>query len=91
MPKAWGIQCCDDFAHLKLDGKEVAVMHGDNLRHLAHISEGNIHYDYLFVGHSHIPSDEKVGRIRIINPGAPHRAAKKTVALWIRKAMCSGI
>jgi len=76
-----GIQCCDDFGHLELGGRQVAIMHGDNLRHLAKITEGNIRYDYLFVGHSHVPSDERVGHTRIINPGALHRAAKKTVAL----------
>jgi predicted phosphodiesterase len=33
------------------------------------------------VGHSHVPSEQRSGRVRIINPGALYRAATKTVAL----------
>ena len=38
-------------------------------------------HDYLFQGHSHIREDRTVGRVRIVNPGALHRARPKTVAL----------
>jgi predicted phosphodiesterase len=38
-------------------------------------------FDYLLHGHSHLTRDERVGRTRIINPGALHRAREKTVAL----------
>jgi predicted phosphodiesterase len=36
-------------------------------------------HDYLLQGHTHVRLDECVGRTRIINPGALHRAAVKTV------------
>jgi predicted phosphodiesterase len=36
--------------------------------------------DYLLLGHSHVKSDHRQGRIRVINPGALHRASPKTVA-----------
>lgn len=43
------------------------------------VLEGQAH-DYLFVGHSHVKLDTRVGRVRVINPGALHRAREKTVA-----------
>jgi uncharacterized protein len=76
-----GIQCGDDFASLEFAGKKIAVTHGDNLKLLRQAAEGDSHYDYIFIGHSHIPADQRLGRTRIINPGALHRAAKKTVAM----------
>jgi predicted phosphodiesterase len=38
-------------------------------------------HDYLLHGHTHVRRDERVGKTRVINPGALHRAAEKTVAL----------
>jgi predicted phosphodiesterase len=34
----------------------------------------------LLQGHTHVRADERVGTVRVINPGALHRAAQKTVA-----------
>jgi putative phosphoesterase len=76
-----GIQCGDDFARLEFAGKRLAVTHGDNLKLLRQAADGDLHYDYIFIGHSHIPADQRLGRSRIVNPGALHRAAKKTVAM----------
>jgi uncharacterized protein len=76
-----GIQCCDDFGSLEFAGKKVAVTHGDNLKLLREAVEGNWHYDYIFVGHTHIPADQRHGPVRIVNPGALYRASRKTVAL----------
>jgi hypothetical protein len=75
------IQCGDDFARLEFRGKNLAVTHGDNLKLLRQAIQGDSRYDYIFIGHSHIPADERHGNVRIINPGALHRAAKKTVAV----------
>jgi predicted phosphodiesterase len=38
-------------------------------------------FDYLLHGHTHVKRDERVGRTRVINPGALHRAREKTVAV----------
>jgi hypothetical protein len=76
-----GIQCGDDFARLEFGGKKAAVTHGDNPTLLRQATKMDSDFDYLFLGHSHIPSDQRVGKIRVINPGALHRAAKKTVAV----------
>ena len=37
--------------------------------------------DYLLSGHSHVASDETVGGVRRINPGALSRAEEFTVAV----------
>jgi hypothetical protein len=79
--KEIGIQCAGDFAELQFSGKQIAVTHGDNPRLLRQIMERDPPYDYLFLGHTHIAADEHRGRLRIVNPGALHRTARKTVAL----------
>jgi hypothetical protein len=75
-----GLQCHNDFADLEFSGKKIAVTHGDDPK-LIHRAMDGSQYDYLFLGHTHIPANQKSGRLRIVNPGALHRAAKKTVAI----------
>jgi putative phosphoesterase len=60
-----GVACYGNFADLTLDGKRVAVIHGD---------------DYLFQGHTHLRKEERVGKTHVINPGALHRTPQKSVA-----------
>jgi predicted phosphodiesterase len=67
-------------ADLTLDGKKIAIIHGDHPSRFNAILKAQEH-DYLCCGHSHIRRDERVGKTRIINPGALHRATEKTVAL----------
>ena len=74
-----GIQCFGAFGELELDGKTIAIAHGDDDRSVRRVLDGQRH-DYLFVGHSHVKADMRVGRVRVINPGALHRAREKTVA-----------
>jgi len=76
-----GLQPGGDFAELEFGGKRIAVTHGDNAKLIRKAMAEDGGYDYLLLGHSHIPSDQRVGRLRIVNPGALHRAAKKTVAI----------
>ena len=78
--KSIEIDCFGGFGELELDGKKFALIHGDDpalKRRL--ISEQR--HDYLLQGHTHVKQDIRVGRMRIINPGALHRANPKTVAL----------
>jgi hypothetical protein len=75
-----GIACHGNLAELELGGKRFAVIHGDDFRLKDRILSEQKH-DYLLQGHTHIRSDQKVGTIRCINPGALYRAAVKTVAL----------
>ena len=74
-----GVACHDPFADLNLDGKRIAVTHGDDARLKQRLLAGQ-EYDYLFQGHTHVPHDERFGRTRLVNPGALHRARVKTVA-----------
>jgi putative phosphoesterase len=68
------------FADLEFDAKRIAVLHGDDPAHLAALLKAQQH-DYLLHGHTHIRRDQRIGKTRVINPGALHRAAEKTVAL----------
>lgn len=64
---------------ITVDGRRVAFTHG-HLRdpmQAAIDSEAN----YLFHGHTHELRDERVGRTRIINPGALFRAVRYTAAV----------
>jgi uncharacterized protein len=74
-----GIQVSDSLAELELGGKRFAITHGDDAGVVRRIIDGQAH-DYLLLGHSHVRADQRMGKIRIINPGALHRAARKSVA-----------
>lgn len=78
--EALGIQAFQSCGELELGGKFFAVTHGDDARLVRQIVEQQKH-DYLLLGHSHVRTDQRVGKIRIINPGALHRASQKSVAL----------
>jgi putative phosphoesterase len=53
---------------LELDGKRIAITHGDRERVFEDLLFAQP--DYLFVGHTHRRRDERVGETRVINPGA---------------------
>ncbi len=75
-----GLQGYHPMADLTINDKRIAVLHGDDAR-LMHQLLARQDYDYLLHGHTHLCDDRYEGRTRIINPGALHRAAEKTVAL----------
>jgi putative phosphoesterase len=76
-----GLQPGGDFLELEFSGKKIAVTHGDHSKLVRQAMAEDSGYDYLLLGHSHIPADQRSGRLRIVNPGALYRAAKKTVAI----------
>lgn len=61
-----------------LAGKSIAMCHGHE-RVFVKLSR-RPDCDYLFSGHTHQPSDTRVGSCRLINPGAVHGADRRTVA-----------
>jgi len=73
------IDVCDNLCQLNLDGKHIAVTHGDDMSIIQKIMRDE-KFDYLFTGHTHIPHDRRNGKLRWINPGALHRARPKTCA-----------
>jgi putative phosphoesterase len=68
---AWG--------HLDLDGQSLAFVHGDDptlLNDLIHAD-----FDFVFHGHTHIAGEHRVGKTRVINPGALQRVKVRTFVL----------
>jgi len=63
---------------LEWAGRRIAVFHGHEpgFRHAAE----RLGVDYILHGHTHACRDERIGEVRVINPGALHRARRKTVA-----------
>ena len=74
-----GVEACGDFGTVTLQSKHIAIAHGDIGSIVRRVLDGQKH-DYLLVGHSHVRGDERVRGVRVINPGALHRVAKKSVA-----------
>jgi putative phosphoesterase len=67
----------EPFGHLELNGVKIGFLHGDDHRLLRDL-ENSGHFDFIFHGHTHQAADRRVGKTRIINPGALHRARPKT-------------
>jgi hypothetical protein len=63
---------------LEWAGRRIAVFHGHERGFSAAPQTMNV--DYILHGHTHMRWDERIGSVRIINPGALHRARTKTVA-----------
>lgn len=68
------------FADLRLGGKRIALLHGDDHRRLNEAIHSGT-YDYVCHGHTHVPRHERIGKTTVINPGALHRARPKTMAI----------
>jgi putative phosphoesterase len=75
-----GITCGHTMGRLLFGGKTGVVTHGDDPAIVRKVLKDQT-ADYLFVGHTHEPADHRQGRVRVINPGALHRAAERTVAV----------
>lgn len=52
-----------------LVSKRVVMLHGDNTARLSELIQSQ-QFDYVFHGHTHRGRDERIGRTRVINPGA---------------------
>src|SRR5437879_6438122 len=67
----------EGFGYLELAGKKLAFVHGDDKHQLQELS-ASAAFDFVFYGHTHVAAEHKVGKTRVINPGALHRAAVKS-------------
>jgi uncharacterized protein len=74
-----GGNCLGRGAVLSLEGRRIAMTHGDSAAELRRLRL--LEPDYLLFGHSHRQTDERDGPTRWINPGALHRAAAWTAAV----------
>jgi hypothetical protein len=75
-----GVACHGPFGDLTLDARRIALIHGDDHALKRRLLAEQRH-DYLFQGHTHVREDSRIGKTRLINPGALHRANPKTAAL----------
>ena len=75
-----GVRCCETFGEFEFDGRRLAVSHGDDPSIRKRVLKDQKH-DYFLQGHSHVRENQKIGAVRVINPGALHRASEKTVAV----------
>jgi hypothetical protein len=76
---ARSLQCHDALGDITLDGARICLTHGHDRELPRAVRSGA--YRYVIHGHTHVRRDERVGGTHIINPGALHRAAVKSVAL----------
>lgn len=74
---------------LELAGRRLAIFHGHEPHFAALVrpQPGGTalrlapdHCEYVLHGHTHIAADVRIGNLRVINPGALHRAVRCTVA-----------
>ena len=80
MALSLGLHCHEHFADLTFEGRRIAMLHGHDERLFIQTLQSGL-YDYLIHGHTHVRKDIRMGKTRIINPGALYRARMKTVAL----------
>jgi putative phosphoesterase len=77
--RALDIEVMHPAGWFEIDGKRVGVTHGHLLDELDKLIEAKV--DYLLHGHTHQCSDATIDGVRMINPGALHRATPHTAVL----------
>lgn len=73
------LQMMGAYGEMMLAGKQIAVTHGDEQMYIRQTIQRET-FDYLFTGHTHLPHDQRLGKLRWINPGALHRAKPRMCA-----------
>jgi putative phosphoesterase len=73
---------CGTELHLERDGLHIALMHGNRADALARAIESG-RYDFIFHGHIHRRRDERIGRTRVVNPGALGSAAMEKYSFCV--------
>ena len=77
--REFGFEEIKDELEFGCKNKKFYVYHGTSIKKLDAAIKSN-KYDYVLTGHTHIKRDEKMGRTRIINPGALFRVRICTIA-----------
>ena len=70
----------ENWGHLEIGGLHLAFTHGDD-KQLLNDLEVSEAFDFVFYGHTHRAEEHRVGRTRVVNPGALQRANPKTFAI----------
>ncbi len=66
---------------VEIDGRRIGITHGHLVEELERLFLQRV--EVIFHGHTHERSDAMVDGVRLINPGALHRARVITAALYI--------
>lgn len=75
-----GQVCHERFGDITLDGRRIAILHGDDTRLLMQsIASGD--YDLVCYGHTHEKEQHRQGHTLVLNPGAVYRASPHSVAV----------
>jgi putative phosphoesterase len=84
--EAAGQACGGQFGSLSLLDREIAFLHGDDLRRLTEtIHDGR--WALVCHGHTHVARRELVGKTLVLNPGAVYRANPHSIAVVDLAAM----
>jgi len=69
-----------EVGELDIFGKKILVYHGQDQVKLREFIDKQ-EYDYVLTGHTHKTRDEKIGKTRVINPGAHYYGGENKVVL----------
>lgn len=72
--------CHDRFGSLELEGKRIALLHGDDSRRLRQTIQSG-QWDLVCYGHTHAAAITTVGKTLVVNPGALHRSSRPSIAV----------
>jgi putative phosphoesterase len=75
-----GAQYHGAWGKLDIAGAALAFTHGHETRLLHDLGQADA-FDFLFHGHTHVAKEHRIGKTRVINPGALHRVATRTFLL----------
>jgi predicted phosphodiesterase len=74
------LTCYGLLASLDLEGKQVAMCHGDDATLTKRLLDEQQH-DYLLTGHDPQRDDRRIGKTRVISPGTLGAAGQRSVAV----------
>jgi len=75
-----GHRCYERFGHMRLGGRSIAFLHGDDGRLLTQTVESG-RWDLVCHGHTHVAARNRVGGTLVLNPGAIQRTGSPSVAV----------
>lgn len=73
-------QLYEPYGELVLEDKSIAWLHSHDRTLFRNLTHSDL-FDFIFYGHTHEKGERRVGKTRIINPGALFRAKPKTVLI----------
>lgn len=74
-----GGEILGNIGKIELDEKKIAMYHGTKPDILDELIQSG-KFDFIFTGHTHVGEDKKIGKTRVINPGA-HKDGENTIVV----------